>query len=119
MIERTDIQSVLTQMRAMKEQAQMGVSHVNDPAEVAMPSVRPVAESNDGFGSLLKSAIDGVNNTQMEASRLATAYEQGDTSVELTQVMVQLQKASVSFQAMTEVRNRLVSAYEDVMNMSI
>ena len=102
----------------MKDQAQMGVSHVNNPAGMSMPSVRPVAD-NDGFATLLKSAIDGVNNTQMEATRLSTAYEQGDTSVELTQVMVQLQKASVSFQAMAEVRNRLLSAYEDVMNMSI
>ncbi|MBR9885467.1 MAG: flagellar hook-basal body complex protein FliE, partial [Oceanospirillales bacterium] len=47
------------------------------------------------------------------------AYELGDPSVDLPQVMIQAQKASVSFQAMTQVRNRLVSAYEEIMKMSI
>jgi flagellar hook-basal body complex protein FliE len=119
MIERTDIQSVLMQMRAMKDMAQTGVSAAQMPTAMQPQESVSRVDGENSFGTLLKNAVNTVNNTQMEASRLATAYEQGDSSVELTQVMIQLQKASVSFQAMTEVRNRLVTAYEDVMNMSI
>ena len=117
MIERTDINSVLMQMRALKADAQQGVSHVGKPSSLNLDSVSSV--ENEGFGDLLKNAIDKVNDTQMEASRMATAFEQGDPRVELTQVMIQLQKASVSFEAMTQVRNKLVVAYEDVMKMPI
>jgi len=60
-----------------------------------------------------------VNETQSRSSALQTAYELGDKSVDITQVMVQMQKASVSFEAMTQVRNRLVSAYQDIMNMPL
>ncbi|WP_372740108.1 flagellar hook-basal body complex protein FliE [Neptunomonas sp.] len=117
MIERTDINSVLMQMRALKADAQQGIAHVEKPSSLKLDSVRPV--ESEGFGDLLKNAIDKVNDTQMEASRMATAFEQGDPRVELTQVMIQLQKASVSFEAMTQVRNKLVAAYEDVMKMPI
>ena len=105
------------QMRALKADAQQGVTHVGKPSSLKLDSVRSV--ESEGFGDLLKNAIDKVNDTQMEASRMATAFEQGDSRVELTQVMIQLQKASVSFQAMTQVRNKLVAAYEDVMKMPI
>ncbi len=115
MIERADISSVLMQMRAMKADAQQGVQVVKIPTQ--LDSVKGI--DNEGFGSLLKNAVDKVNSAQMESSRMATAYEQGDPRIELSQVMIQMQKASVSFQAMTQVRNRLVTAYEDVMKMPI
>jgi flagellar hook-basal body complex protein FliE len=50
---------------------------------------------------------------------MAVAYEKGDPTIDLPQVMIAAEKASVSFQAMTQVRNRLVSAYEDIMKMPI
>ena len=115
MIDRADINSVLMQMRSIRSEMQQGVGKVE--AFPQPEGVKP-AEHNE-FGDLLKMAVDSVNNQQTEAKNLATAYEQGDPSVDLPQVMIQAQKASVSFQAMSEVRNRLVSAYEDVMNMSI
>jgi len=71
------------------------------------------------FGDILKTAVDGVNDAQADAKKLAVAYEQGDSSIDLPQVMIAAEKASVSFQAMTQVRNRLVSAYEDIMKMPI
>ncbi len=118
MIERTDINNVLMQMRSMQADAQQGIGRVKKPTELSdMSSVNQV--DGTGFGSLLKNAVDKVNETQMEASKLSTAFEQGDPRVELSQVMIQMQKASVSFQAMTQVRNRLVTAYEDVYKMSI
>jgi len=72
-----------------------------------------------GFGQMLKSAVDAVNNTQMKAGELQRAYELGEGNVDLTQVMIQMQKASVSFEAMTQVRNKLITAYQDIMNMPI
>lgn len=71
------------------------------------------------FGTLLKQGIDAVNSTQQSADALASAWERGVPGVDLARVMVETQKASVSFQALAQVRNRLISAYQDIMNMSI
>jgi flagellar hook-basal body complex protein FliE len=78
-----------------------------------------VPEGSQGFAELLKSSIDAVNNAQASASDMAAALERGDQSASLPEVMIALQKASLSFQAMTEVRNRLVNAYQEIMNMPI
>jgi flagellar hook-basal body complex protein FliE len=55
----------------------------------------------------------------MQAGQLAESFSAGDPGVDLAQVMVALQKASVSFQAMTQVRNKLVDAYRDIMSMPV
>jgi len=71
------------------------------------------------FANLLKQGLDAVNQTQQSAASLATAFEKGTPGVELPQVMLEMQKASVSFRAVAEVRNRLVNAYQEIMNMPI
>jgi flagellar hook-basal body complex protein FliE len=71
------------------------------------------------FNDMLVNAIDTVNDLQMESSKLSNALERGDESVTLSQTMIASQKASVAFQAVSEVRNKLVSAYETIMNMPI
>lgn len=117
MIERADINAVLQQMREVKMQAQQGTSSdINRPA-----AIRRVSDEQNGesFADLFKGAIDGVNNAQAQAKTLATSYEQGVAGVDLHQVMISMEKASVSFQALTQVRNKMLSAYEDVMKMSI
>ncbi len=117
MVERADINSVLLQMRAIKQQVQAG-SESSMAAPVA--GLQPgQAVERPGFGELLKNAVDKVNDVQMEAKKLTTAYEKGDPTVDLPEVMISMQKASVSFEALTQVRNRLVRAYEDVMKMPI
>lgn len=114
MIERADINSVLEQMRQMKSQAQQGIQQ---------PGMgMPVAEMNQDtptFGEMLKGAVDKVNGLQQEAGSLTKAYERGEQGVDLHQVMISMEKASVAFDAMTQVRNRMVTAYEDVMKMPI
>jgi flagellar hook-basal body complex protein FliE len=85
----------------------------------ARPSEVSGAGETRGFADLLKSSIDAVNEAQASASDMAAALERGDKSVTLPEVMIALQKASLSFQAMTEVRNRLVNAYQEIMNMPI
>lgn len=103
-----DMTQVLAQMRQIADAAQ------GAPAAGAKDG----ADSVD-FASLLKSSIEKVNDVQKQAGQLAEAFSAGDPTVDLSQVMIALQKASVSFQAMTQVRNRLVDAYRDIMNMPV
>ncbi|MCX8049933.1 MAG: flagellar hook-basal body complex protein FliE [Methylohalobius sp.] len=99
-----EIDAVLAQMRTLKSQAAQARS--GDEA-IATDFVR-----------LLEDSIAKVNETQIQAGNLARAFEQGE-EVPLAEVMVSLQKARVSFQAMVQVRNKLVEAYKDIMNMPI
>ncbi|HCA27093.1 MAG TPA: flagellar hook-basal body complex protein FliE [Betaproteobacteria bacterium] len=71
------------------------------------------------FASLLKQSVDEVNSIQQTAGKMSAAFSSGDPNVDVTEVMVALQKAGVAFQAMTEVRNRLVSAYQEIMSMQV
>lgn len=71
------------------------------------------------FGKLFSSALDNVSSLQKQAGDLQTRVEMGDKSVSLVQAMVAGQKASIAFQATVQVRNRLVAAYQDIMNMPI
>jgi flagellar hook-basal body complex protein FliE len=122
---RTDINSVLTQMRELKSQA-MGNADIQPRSDVEA-ALRVGGESNQvsgvakgpEFSDMFSAAINSVNETQQTSSSLATAYQQGDAGVSLSQVMVASEKASVSFQALTQVRNKIVEAYQDVMNMPI
>lgn len=120
--DRVDINQLLTQMRDIRGQMQTPSMQAPDLAN-AVSEGRGVdgAQGSDrtGFADMLKNAVDSVNETQMQSSSLQRAFEMGDPEVDITQVMIQMQKASVSFEAMTQVRNRLVSAYQDIMNMPI
>lgn len=85
----------------------------------AAPAETADAPGPGGFAELLKSSVDGVSESQLSAADIAAAFERGDADVSLPEVMIALQKASLSFQAMTEVRNQLVSAYQEIMNMPV
>jgi flagellar hook-basal body complex protein FliE len=74
---------------------------------------------NNGFANLLKQGIEKVNETQFKAADVATKFEKGVPGVELPQVMLEMQKANVSFRALTEVRNKFVEAYREIMNMPL
>ena len=78
----------------------------------------PKAQQTPAFGELMQRAIEQVNSTQMEAASLTKAFELGE-NVDLSQVMIAVQKSRVSFEALTQVRNKLLTAYQDVMNMSV
>ena len=100
----SNIDQVLSQMRVLSQ------NNVLPKAETA---VRP------DFSQMLTDSINQVNNLQGEASEMKTAYEIGDGSADIAEVMIAAQKASLSFEAMTEVRNKLLSAYQEVMNMQV
>jgi flagellar hook-basal body complex protein FliE len=71
------------------------------------------------FAQILQNSIDQVNQTQQQAQGMAANFAAGDGNANLHEVMISLQKANISFQEMVQVRNRLVSAYQDVMNMQV
>lgn len=102
------INAVLAQMRAMAAAA--GIEQPADNAGSA-PGV--------DFGALMKQSLDEVSEAQGKAKELATAFEMAQEGVELPEVMIAMQKASISFQAITQVRNKLLSAYQEVMNMQV
>lgn len=103
-----EINQVLAQMKAMSAAAS-GTSSAD-----SVPGAGGV-----DFSQMMKASIEHVNDAQSQAKELSTAFESGDTSVELPEVMVALQKANISFQAITQVRNKLLNAYQEVMNMQV
>lgn len=145
---RMDVQNVLSQMREVRSQMQVQnqPQQVNNPAQVTqqmnqvsqvngtnqasadarleMPTVQgsaPPQASQDAprFGEMFKSAIDTVNASQQNANDMRTAYEQGVPGVDLPDVMIAANKSKVSFEATTQVRNRLLEAYKEIMNMPV
>lgn len=77
------------------------------------------AVGGGGFTGELHSAISRINRLQQSANSQARAFEAGAPGVALNDVMVDMQKASIAFEMGTQVRNRLVTAYKDVMNMQV
>ena len=77
------------------------------------------ATSAPGFQQTLAKAVEQVNQTQANAGSLQQAFEMGDPRADLARVMVAMQQSQVAFRATVEVRNRLVQAYQDVMNMPV
>lgn len=71
------------------------------------------------FAEALKASLNQVNNSQVEAETLGKNFAMGDDKVSLSDVMISMQKANISFQATVQVRNKLVSAYHDIMNMQV
>ncbi|WP_028449300.1 flagellar hook-basal body complex protein FliE [Chitinibacter tainanensis] len=77
------------------------------------------ATEGPDFAAVLKQSIDQVNQVQQDAQAQQVAFQAGDPDANLQDVMVSLQKASLSFQTMVQVRNKLVTAYQEVMNMQV
>ena len=100
---------LMLEMRAMQTDAMARSKPEVQTQEVDAPS----------FSDMLGQAVNKVHETQQVSSQLASAFEMGQGGVDLTEVMIASQKASVSFQAMTQVRNKLVQAYQDIMQMPV
>lgn len=123
---RMDINNVLAEMRAIKAQASFPQAPATDQIPgrqvgLSDPLNQPLKETSgtSSFGDLMSQAINNVDDIRKESGALAKAYEMGTPGVDITDVMIASQKSSVSFQAMVQVRNKLVEAYKDVMNMPV
>jgi flagellar hook-basal body complex protein FliE len=111
-----EIDRVLAQIRSISQATKTpGVGGVGGVG--AGPGA--VGGVDNGFAKLLKQGLESVNSTQSKANDLAVKFEKGVPGVELPQVMVEMQKANVSFRALTEVRNKFVDAYREIMNMPL
>ncbi|MCE8002361.1 flagellar hook-basal body complex protein FliE [Billgrantia ethanolica] len=104
------IQSALAQMQVMAAQA---------GGPVAKGQQVSTQVGQGGFASELQASIQRINRLQQTSAAKSMAFQAGDPNVELNDVMVDMQKASVAFQMGLQVRNRLVTAYRDVMNMQV
>ena len=79
--------------------------------------VGPAGEG--GFSTVLSGALKDINSAQLDATKLQQDFQGGAPGATLEQTMVSMQKAQIGFQAAVTVRNKLVSAYTDIMNMSV
>jgi flagellar hook-basal body complex protein FliE len=111
-----EIDRVLSQIRAIRSSATGGIAEAAQASQ-AMGGVE--SKSSVSFAAVLKGGLDKVNDAQQRARVAATDFESGKPGMDLPQVMLEMQKASVSFRGAVEVRNRLVSAYQDIMNMPV
>lgn len=90
-----------------------GLRTLQQTAE-ALLTAAPAAKPD--FGAALQGALEQVNASQTRASELAAAYERGDVT-DIAQVMVARQESGIAFEATLQVRNKLLSAYQDIMRM--
>jgi flagellar hook-basal body complex protein FliE len=81
---------------------------------------QPAAASGaPGFGDALKRALDGVNASQAKAETMTREFQAENPAVSLEETMVAVTKANIAFQALLQVRNKVVSAYQEIMNMQV
>ncbi|WP_298197196.1 flagellar hook-basal body complex protein FliE [Novosphingobium sp.] len=107
----------LQQILAMRQQI-IDRSNLLQQVKDAAPATQPTETQGDGFAGALKNALDGVSATQQKASALSAAYERGEET-DVAKVMLARQEAGVAFEATLQVRNRLLSAYQDIMRMGV
>lgn len=79
---------------------------------------QPTGQVGGGFADTLRSTLDQVNATQARSSEITAAYERGEVT-DIAQVMMARQESSVAFEATLQVRNKLLSAYQDIMRMGV
>ena len=103
-----EINAVLEQMRAMRAQAGQDIA----PPQTAV-------EGQLNFSTVLNESLQSVSETQAASQDMSLRYVSGDESVNLADTMVAMQKASLSFESVVQVRNKVLSAYQEVMSMSV
>ncbi|MDW2983361.1 MAG: flagellar hook-basal body complex protein FliE [Rhodanobacter sp.] len=104
-----DVNNLLSQMRQMTAQ-------VRAPEAAVKPAA--VAGQAD-FSDVLRQSLSTVGRNQLEAGRMAAGFERGDPGADLGRTMIALQKADLSLRTVVEVRNKLVDAYKEIMNMPV
>ncbi|HCH25574.1 MAG TPA: flagellar hook-basal body complex protein FliE [Oceanospirillaceae bacterium] len=103
------MQGMVNQMRIMASQSKMSA-----PAIDSVNSTGPVTSFSDSLQNSLKT----VNETQLTSKSMMEAYDRGD-DVALADVMLAMQSSSMAFQATLQVRNKVLSAYQDIMKMPV
>ena len=104
-----------TSIASMLKTLQTHAAQAGGMSEVA---VRGIATPKTDFSEMIRQAVSQTNDVQMESQKTSQAFERGE-AVPLTDVVLKMQKASLSFEATLQVRNKVLKAYEDVMNMPV
>ncbi|GAB3537617.1 flagellar hook-basal body complex protein FliE [Noviherbaspirillum agri] len=112
MIDTSRIEAMISQLKAAATRPEAGVGGIN-------PVQGEKAAQKVDFASALKASLDQVNGAQIKSEDMAKRFVMGDDSINLSDVMINSQKANIAFQATVQVRNKLVSAYHDIMNMQV
>jgi flagellar hook-basal body complex protein FliE len=116
------IDQVLSQIRSIASQAQSpGIRPaglINDAAAVSGTSGTS-ATTGSSFATLMRSGLEQVNQAELRANDVADKFERGVPGVDLPTVMLEANKANLSLSAVNAVRNKLISAYTDIMNMQM
>ena len=86
--------------------------------KTAAPTEAQPAQDNGGFADSLRSALDGVNAAQTRSGEITAAYERGEET-DIAKVMLARQESGVAFEATLQVRNKLLSAYQEIMRMGV
>ena len=110
----SNIEAVLGQIRQYQAQAEQGVSISPDAS--ASAEIKPTGVA--GFADSVKGALQEVNATQQATKAMRTAYERGE-DIPLTDVVISMQKSSLAFEATLQIRNKVLKAYEEIMNMPV
>lgn len=106
------IEAMMAQLKAAASAPQGAV------AGTAAPNgAPPAAKAN--FADALKASLESVSGAQQQAEDMGKSFSLGDDKVNLSDVMISMQKASIAFQSSVQVRNKLVSAYHEIMNMQV
>ncbi|MDI1308504.1 MAG: flagellar hook-basal body complex protein FliE [Methylotenera sp.] len=119
-IDASRIESMLAQLKtaAQRPHADAASGLASAAGLSGMQGASP-STSKVNFADALKASLNQVNKIQVQAEQLGKSFAMGDDSVSLSDVMIAGQKANISFQATVQVRNKLVSAYHDIMNMQV
>jgi len=104
----SNVDSLLAQMRTAMTAAQGGIA-----------TQAPSSSGGVDFANVLKSSLDGVAQAQNQAQDMQKAFVMGDDTVSLSDTMISMQKANIQFQTTLQVRNKVVAAYNDIMNMQV
>jgi flagellar hook-basal body complex protein FliE len=109
-ISSANVQSMLEVLRSYQSQAAGGAGATTEPAatKVGQPT----------FFDSVKNALDGVNSAQQKSTAMTDAFDRGE-EVPLTEVVLSMQKSSLAFEATLQVRNKVMRAYEEIMNMPV
>ena len=109
------IEAMMAQLKAAA--ARTSPANINPLADGAVQTKQ--APGKVDFHSVLKSSLDQVNQVQQQSQQLAQRFEMGDSTVSLSDAMISLQKSSIALQQTIQVRNKLVSAYQEIMAMGV
>ncbi len=101
------------------EQLLQQIRSLGSELQIGKPAVQQPQDSQGSFGNALKATLDAVNESQSRSSELKAGFLTGTGEASLAEVMIASQKANLQFRAVAEVRNKLVTAYQDIMNMPV